>query len=181
MSDVVKSLAVALPHIANVGKDGKSHHGAYSTLPALLDHVKPILALHGLAVMQSVTEGGVRTMFLHTSGDIFDAGTYPIGQMQNPQAQGSAVTYARRYALMAACGVSGSDDDAVLAVKATKPAGPRMISASQMKALQSSWSGVEREARLKQWETILGRYVASAKELTVDEFKRLMEGRDASD
>ena len=37
---------------------------------------------------------------------------------------------------------------------------------------------VEREVRLKQWEALLGRYVSTANELTVDEFDLLMKGKD---
>ena len=79
MSDVVKALAEALPHIANPDKSGKSHHGKYLTLPALLDHVKPILAAHGLAVMQTIEPEGVTTLFVHVSGSVYLAGTVPLG------------------------------------------------------------------------------------------------------
>ena len=87
-SDVVKALAVALPKIANPGKDGKSHHGKYTTLGAVLDHVKPVLAEHGLAIMQTMDGDGVRTLIVHESGDVFDAGTYPVGSFANPQTAG---------------------------------------------------------------------------------------------
>ena len=119
MSDVAKALALALPKIANPGKDGKSHHGKYATLAAILDHVRPVLAEHGLAVMQPIEAEGVRTMIVHESGGVYDAGTYPVGQFPNPQAQGSAISYARRYGLMSVLGIAGTEDDGNTAVRAT--------------------------------------------------------------
>jgi hypothetical protein len=41
---------------------------------------------------------------------------------QDPQGYGSALTYARRYSLMAACGIAPEDDDGNAASKPRKPA-----------------------------------------------------------
>jgi hypothetical protein len=184
VSDVLKALALALPKIANPGKDGKSHHGKYLTLPALLDHVRPILAEHGLAVVQTIDADGVSTLFVHESGTVYLAGCVPLGSFPNPQAQGSAISYARRYGLQAAVGVSGADDDATTAVRATQaPAatrtGPRMIGAGQLKALQASYSAVPRQARLDEWARLIGRPVESANELTAAEASQIMDARSS--
>ena len=180
MSDVVKALAAALPNIANPGKDGKSHHGKYATLAAILDHVRPVLAEQGLAVLQPIDEDGVRTLIVHTSGSTFDAGTYPVGNYPNPQAQGSAISYARRYGLMSVLGIAGVDDDGNVAAATTKPkaSGPRLISAGQMKALQASLSGLDREARLQYVQQVIGRDITSSKELTAAEATKVLEARN---
>ena len=182
MSDVVKALALALPKIANPGKDGKSHHGKYTTLGAVLDHVKPVLAEHGLAVMQFVVDDGVRTLLVHESGDVFDAGTYPLGVYPNPQAQGSAISYARRYGLLAVLGVAGADDDGQVASKPSvsrseraESVGPRLVSAAQMKALQASLSHLDRDARLAFVVETIGRDITSSKELTSQEASKVLE------
>jgi hypothetical protein len=54
----------------------------------------------------------VQTVFLHESGEQIDAGMLhvPAGK-RDPQGYGSALTYARRYSLMAACGIAPEDDD----------------------------------------------------------------------
>ena len=183
MSDVVKALAVALPKIANPGKDGKSHHGKYATLAAVLDHVKPVLAEHGLAVVQAIEPEGVRTMIVHESGAMFDAGTYPIGSYQNPQQQGSAISYARRYGLMSVLGVAGTDDDGNAAVKATeartrKPS-ERMVSQSQMRKLQATMNDMTRDDRLAYVCKVIGRDVQSAADLTAAEAGQVIEAREA--
>lgn len=179
MINVVKALAVALPKIANPGKDGKSHHGKYTTLGAVLDHVKPVLAEHGLAIVQTIDAEGVRTLFVHESGDVFDAGTYPVGSFTNPQQQGSAISYARRYGLMAVLGVAGADDDGQAASKAPvrrveKPE-TRLVSASQMKALQASLSALDRDARLAFVVETIGRDITSSKELTAAEASKVLD------
>ena len=172
--------ARALAAMSHPHRDGTSHHGRYATLPAILDVIRPILAEHHLAVFQPMTPDGVRTVFVHTNGAMIDAGLYPVTGSNNPQAQGSAVTYARRYALSAALGVSGVDDDAETAVRAVTPEngsgrGRRpntgrsddiRVSAAQIKALQTRYTDWEREDRLSHWATIVGRPVATANELT---------------
>jgi hypothetical protein len=187
MSECLKALAAALPKIANPDKSGKSHHGKYLTLPALLDHVKPILAEHGLAVMQTIDSEGVSTLFVHESGSVYLAGTVPVGAFPNPQAQGSAISYARRYGLQAAVGVSGADDDGNAAQKATQApltrtrTGPRLISASQLKALQASYSAMRRDDRLAEWASIIGREVTTANELTAEEATQIMDSKKGDD
>ena len=73
-----------------------------------------------------------RTVFLHTSGETLSSGPLHVPASKNdPQGYGSALTYARRYSLMAACGIAPEDDDGnaaskpVTYAKPSKPA-PRM-------------------------------------------------------
>jgi len=86
----------------------------YAALPDVVQHAGPVLAKHGLAISQFITYGDtdeLTTILLHTSGQ------YIVGTMRlhlvkdDPQAQGSAVTYARRYAYMSALGLVADDDD----------------------------------------------------------------------
>lgn len=54
----------------------------------------------------------VETVFLHESGETFRSGKLHVpASKQDPQGYGSALTYARRYSLMAACGMAPEDDD----------------------------------------------------------------------
>ena len=178
-SEVVAALAAALPTIANPAKDGTSHHGKFATLPALLDHVKPLLAAHGLAVMQRATADGVQTLFVHSSGGVFDAGTYPVTHLADPQKMGSAVTYARRYGAMAALGVSGSDDDgnAAAATSTRKPPKPKLASKAQIQSLQIGMGELgmrDREVKHKFVTRIIGRDIETTKELTPAEANKVI-------
>jgi hypothetical protein len=54
----------------------------------------------------------VETVFLHTSGETMSSGPLHVPASKNdPQGYGSALTYARRYSFMAACGIAPEDDD----------------------------------------------------------------------
>ena len=181
--------ALALAELTNPAETARSHHGAYVPLGDLLDHVRPVLAKHGLAVAQLVEPDGVRTILVGVCGDMVELGTHPVQFGGGSQQVGSAITYARRYGLAAALGVFGDADDdgqaatkpAHKAVQATKPAtgstGDRPISERQLKALQTKWSGVDREQRLAEWAKVIGRSVETAKDLTAGEARQLLDER----
>jgi hypothetical protein len=49
----------------------------------------------------------VETVFVHESGEMLECGILRVpASKQDPQGYGSALTYARRYSLMAACGIA---------------------------------------------------------------------------
>lgn len=92
---------------------------SYADLSSVWDACREGLNKNGLAVTQTmagtaeVTE--VVTTLMHTSGQWIN-GKLAIKPVKvDPQAVGSAITYARRYALAAIVGVCPSDDDANLA------------------------------------------------------------------
>lgn len=90
---------------------------AYVPLDQVLDKVLPVLHKHDFALMQSVgyTENGdptLNTSLMHTSGAKIESTMLLQSKSADPQAQGSAITYARRYQLVTLLGMSvGEDDD----------------------------------------------------------------------
>jgi len=109
-----------------VGKDKKGNFGDYATLAAITEATSAPLANQGLAIIQEaeLSADGVTilTTLLHESGAtmIFAPLTMPLTD-RKPQAVGSAITYGRRYALAAVCGLAPDDDDGEAAQAATKP------------------------------------------------------------
>lgn len=88
----------------------------YADLAACIEAVIDSLNNSGIALIQHTSEHDkgvvVSTVFLHESGEIYEAGAIFVPSAQNTaQAFGSALTYARRYSLMAACGIAPEDDD----------------------------------------------------------------------
>ena len=58
-------------------------------------------------------------MFLHESGESLRCGKLHVpAAKHDPQGFGSALSYARRYSLLAACGIAAEDDDGNSAAKA---------------------------------------------------------------
>lgn len=121
-------LVAAFAEIEGAAKDKVNPHfkSKYADLTSVIDAIKPVLSKHNLAFYQrpQPSEGGilVQTMLRHASGEEVDLGTlYVPANKQDAQGFGSALTYARRYALMTAFGVPAEDDDGNAAV-ASAPA-----------------------------------------------------------
>ena len=98
------------------GKTNPAFRSKYADLAAVVDAIKPALCEHGLWFLQrtSRADGGVcvETVILHASGESLSCGVlYMPASKQDAQGYGSALSYARRYSLMAAFGVPAEDDD----------------------------------------------------------------------
>lgn len=93
-------------------KTGSKVRYNYADLDAVLEQIKPVLFKHGLAVTQAASNAGVQTVLMHTSAEwlSFPALEVKTGQA-TPQAHGSALTYARRYSILAALNIATEDDD----------------------------------------------------------------------
>ncbi|WP_087051895.1 ERF family protein [Levilactobacillus brevis] len=128
-SESIKNLATSMAQFrknllkAQPSKDGKSHYGNYVTLEDLTAAVDRALP-ESLGYTQEATSDpngvSITTMLFDASGEyiIYNPLSMPV-QRKDAQAFGSAETYARRYSLSAAFGVSASkDDDGQQATKA---------------------------------------------------------------
>jgi len=88
----------------------------YADLAACVEAVIDALNTNGIAMIQRThddqTGVTVETVFIHESGETIESGRLHVPAAKNdPQGYGSALTYARRYSLMAACGIAPEDDD----------------------------------------------------------------------
>jgi len=96
----------------------------YADLSACVEAVIDGLNNNGIALVQHThdCEHGVtvETVFIHESGETYSAGKLHVPAVKfDAQGYGSALTYARRYSLMAACGIAPEDDDGNAASKNT--------------------------------------------------------------
>jgi len=101
----------------------------YADLSACVEAVVDSLNENGIMLMQPTheCESGVtvETLFIHESGETFSAGRLHVpASKQDPQGYGSALTYARRYSLMSACGIAPEDDDGNAASKPKQEQAP---------------------------------------------------------
>jgi hypothetical protein len=97
----------------------------YADLAACIEAVIDALNANGIFLMQPSHESDrgvtVETLFLHESGEQISAGRLSVpATKQDAQGFGSALTYARRYSLMAACGIAPEDDDGQSAANAKR-------------------------------------------------------------
>lgn len=109
----------------------------YADLAACLEAVNDALLNNGIAVYQETSEDAtgvtVETVFIHESGETMRCGKLHVpAAKQDPQGYGSALTYCRRYSLMASCGIAPEDDDGNHASKPVKPVAPSYIDADKI-------------------------------------------------
>lgn len=115
---LAKSLAAAQAAMTNAKLDAVNPHfkNRYATLSSVRAAVTPTLAAHGLALVQTFEPHGadgvcVVTTLMHESGQWLRSRLYlPVGK-KDAQGFGSAISYGRRYALAAICGIAADDDD----------------------------------------------------------------------
>jgi hypothetical protein len=94
----------------------------YVSLDGCIEAVIDALNNNGIGLIQTThdCDNGVKieTVLIHESGETLTGGILHVpAPKQDPQGYGSALTYARRYSLMATCGIAPEDDDGNLAVE----------------------------------------------------------------
>ena len=110
-------------HTADTG----SYKYRYADLASAAKQARDVLGTHGLGVRQEAHGadlGAIRvtTTVWHTSGQWIAAEPLVMPAKGGPQDVGSAISYARRYALMAFLGLATDDDDGAGAQAAAREA-----------------------------------------------------------
>lgn len=120
-SSFAVNLINAFKDMPNPPLDSKNPHfgNKFASLLAVSNVVRPVLAKHGLAYRQTVAEkDGAHSVVtwvygIDTDGTLSEKvlAAVPITVVSDPQKMGSAITYAKRYCLLAAFGLVGDEDD----------------------------------------------------------------------
>jgi len=120
-TDLYAAIAGALGEMPELTKDAAVDTGKFSynylSLDSLIAQVRPVLAAHGLSVIQSpeVTDTGhfVLTTFLaHSSGQALTFSMpLPVPDGADAKQWGSWITYFRRYGLLSVLFLAPGDDD----------------------------------------------------------------------
>jgi len=118
-SESIKNLAIGLlkfhAEVSKVSKDAKNpfFKSNYASLSNIQDAIREPLQTAGLVYSQlPVGENELTTLLLHAATGEWLESTYQMNPVKpDPQAKGSAITYARRYALAAILGINVDDDD----------------------------------------------------------------------
>jgi len=157
MKNIAKSLVEAQKAFGPALKSATNPHfkSKYADLSACVEAVIDGLNANGIALIQMThdCENGVivETVFLHESGEQISAGKLHVPAIkQDAQAYGSALTYARRYSLMAACGIAPEDDDG------NKATSPEVKKATSPEVKKAAWSDDHEALTLKYREAAMG-------------------------
>jgi len=93
-------------------KTGGQYKFKYATFAGIISTVRPVMKKHKLAFSQLIGDGGkVTTILMHESGEYISSEFQISPKSGSPQEIGSAISYAKRYALAAILGIAADDDD----------------------------------------------------------------------
>jgi len=116
----------------------------YADLSMCIEAVDGAFLDNGIVMYQETFEDAtgvtVETVLLHESGESIRCGKLHVpASKQDPQGYGSALTYARRYSLMTACGIAPEDDDGNAAsAKKPEPAKAALDIDAALKAMRGA-------------------------------------------
>lgn len=158
---VLKALHNAKSLFAKAEKSKQNTHlkNRYSTLEDVLAAVEPGLDECGLVMFQSVIDDEstsrlkVETKLFHAeSGEwVSFLMIVPISK-QDAQGYGSSLTYARRYGITAALGLSQADDDGNLAAKGVKDFKRELEKCGNLDELRNVWKEAKQSLDAAGWK-----------------------------
>lgn len=189
------SFTRALMEMPDLLTDSSNPHfqSKYVSLPKLLATVRPVLAKHGLAISQRIQAEDTRLILqtvVHYEHDreILVVASYPVPLQGNPQQVGSAITYARRYSLMAALGIMGDpDDDGNLAAsqpqQASQAVKPGKLTPGQASSLWDAAKnrGLTQQQLLAAASQAAGQEITRLRDLPASMYNGLLQAIEAAD
>lgn len=161
--EVMAALHKAIGNLPNPHNDARNPHfkSRYLTLSSALTWVKTMLAPEGIRLSQPTLSRdglvGCVTRFTHKSGQWVEEGEllFPY-RGDDPQKAASALTYARRYSLLAACGIASTDDDddGNYAAAKPQPKQPKGPTADQANVAAGLKDYMEQSANMEELGTV---------------------------
>lgn len=118
MKEISKAILAAQMEMGNATKGSSNpfFKSKYADLNAIREACIPALHKHGISCLQPTVhidgKNFIKTILLHESGETFIGLTEIIySKINDAQAQGSGITYARRYGLQSLLNIGADDDD----------------------------------------------------------------------
>lgn len=121
IGELAKSLVKFQSEVKDAERTKSSYNGKYADLEGIYSIIRPLLSKNGICfkqdlVSESSNEIRIKTWLIHTSGQYMASEltvSVPAGQGKTNSLQqvGVAASYARRYAIMGAVGITQRDED----------------------------------------------------------------------
>lgn len=178
IAELAKALTTALGELSDVPKGreakiptkaGSNYSYRYADLGDALSMVRPVFQKHGLAVIQNASSPNdstvlITTTIIHSSGQYLTFEPLALPSGRTAQETGSAITYGRRYHLLASLGLATDDDDGASAAprqqKQTRSQEPRQTVQRQTKPASGD-ARSESESKIRELLAGLDASVAS--------------------
>lgn len=143
-ANIYAALAAAQAEMGAALKDSvnPAFKSKYADLASVIEAVRGPLTRHGISYHQPMVESefgrGVKTVLSHgESGTHIECVVPIIAGKNDMQGLGSAITYARRYGLMAMAGIAPDDDDGNAAAASVSPA--QSVANKTVSGLSDAW------------------------------------------
>ena len=183
MKEIASALVRAQKAFGPALKTSTNPHfkSKYADLAACVEAVIDGLNSNGIALLQHCHESDtgvtVETVFVHESGEMLSSGKLHVpAAKQDPQGYGSALTYARRYSLMAACGIAPEDDDG----NAGKAAKDKQRDDARAHWLADQFAAIDSAATAGELKVIVADAIATAtRENDSDAIRQINARKDA--
>ena len=124
MKNIATALLKAQSEMSNPKKQAENpfFKKKYADLNSIREAVIPTLNANGITVLQPIVhvdgKNFVKTILLHETGEMLESLTEIVyNKINDAQAQGSGISYARRYSLQSFVCVGADDDDGNKAVE----------------------------------------------------------------
>jgi hypothetical protein len=112
---LTSGLAIFHSNVGKIKKDSKNpfFKSSYASLSHILEEISDSLEKAGLVISQWPDGSNLVTMLIHAESGEYLSSSYnmPVAKANDPQAVGSAISYARRYAVSSILSLNVSDDD----------------------------------------------------------------------
>lgn len=185
MKNIASAFVKAQKGFAPALKTNTNPHfrSKYVALDGCIEAVIDALNANGIALMQPThqdeTGVTVETLFIHESGETLSGGKLHVpAAKQDAQGYGSALTYARRYSLMAACGIAPEDDDGNAASRReTKVVTqePKTLTQAQVSEISALLDGRDFEAFMVWVSKCTGRDLKALNEVPAEAYKPIIK------
>ena len=154
MKQIATALLKAQSEMSNPIKGASNPYfkSKYADLNSVREAVIPVLNSNGISVIQPMVHidgrNFIKTILLHESGEALESYTEIVyAKTNDAQAQGSGITYARRYGLQSMVCVGADDDDGNAASKPAEriqkldnqPAIAEMKAAKNRSEMEAIW------------------------------------------
>ena len=129
IQDLTKALAKFHAAVGKIKKDSSNpfFKSKYASLSHILEEIAQPMQDAGLVISQFPDGDGLVTMLIHAESGQYISSAYvmPVAKANDPQALGSAISYARRYSVSSILSLNIDDDDAEGAMKAVRTPQPQ--------------------------------------------------------
>lgn len=145
ITNLTQGLAKFHAMVGRISKDAKNpfFKSNYASLPHIITEVAEPLEKAGLVIAQFPDGDGLTTILIHADSGEYMMATYTLQvvRQNDPQAQGSALSYARRYGLTSVLNLAIADDDGEAATRPVRQA-PALAPVAKVTPTEAQFAGI---------------------------------------